>query len=74
VSEHRLTLPQIKAFLAENQLEFLGFHLDVQTLQRFRQRFTDGGALTDLDSWHAYESDNPQTFAAMYHFWIRKQE
>ena len=28
VQEHRMTLPQIKAFLAENDLQFLGFMLD----------------------------------------------
>ena len=29
-------------------------------------------ALTDLDKWHAYETDNPQTFRRMYVFMVRK--
>jgi hypothetical protein len=28
--------------------------------------------LTNLDKWHAYETDNPQTFRRMYVFMVRK--
>jgi SAM-dependent methyltransferase/thioredoxin-like negative regulator of GroEL len=70
--EHRLTLPEIKTFLDEQRLAFLGFQTDAGTLQRFRRRFPDAAALTDIDRWHAFECDHPQTFAAMYHFWVRK--
>jgi SAM-dependent methyltransferase len=70
--EHRLSLPQIADFVRAHSLEFLGFQTDPGTLQRFRRRFPDAGALTDIDRWHAFECEHPQTFAAMYHFWIRK--
>ena len=72
VQEHRLSLPQIKSFLHDNGLKFLGFNLDPQALQQFRRRHPEVGALTDLDLWHAFESDHPRTFAAMYQFWIQK--
>ena len=32
----------------------------------------DDTAMIDLDRWHAFEQDNPQTFAAMYRFWVQK--
>ncbi len=72
VQEHRLTLPEIKAFIAANRVEFLGFHLDVPTMQRFAGRFPERGAMTDLDRWHAFETEAPATFAGMYKFAVRK--
>jgi tetratricopeptide (TPR) repeat protein/SAM-dependent methyltransferase len=72
--EHRLTLPQIKSFLDENNLKFLGFQLDAQLLQQFRRQFPAAEALTDLDCWHVFETNNPNAFSAMYHFWIQKPQ
>jgi hypothetical protein len=67
-----LSLPQIKSFLRDSGLEFLGFHLDAQTLAQFRRRYSAAAAATDLDLWHAFEADNPHAFATMYQFWVRK--
>jgi SAM-dependent methyltransferase/Tfp pilus assembly protein PilF len=72
VQEHRITLPQIKAFLAENGVQFSGFILDALTLHRFAQRFPEPAAATDLDRWHDFETQAPETFARMYQFWVRK--
>ena len=72
VQEHRLTLPEIKAFLTENNLDFLGFELPAQTGEAFRKRFSDHGAMMDLDLWHIFEQENPGTFSSMYQFWIQK--
>lgn len=72
VQEHRIALGEIKSFLAENRLEFLGFLLDPATLQRFTTRFPERVHLTDLDCWHAYETEAPLTFAGMYQFRVRK--
>jgi Tfp pilus assembly protein PilF/SAM-dependent methyltransferase len=72
VQEHRLTLPKIKAFLTENNLDFLGFELPAQTGEAFRRRFSDDGAMMDLDLWHIFEQENPGTFSGMYQFWIQK--
>jgi hypothetical protein len=30
--------------------------------------------MTDLDRWHAFEQDNPDTFASMYRFWVQKSD
>jgi SAM-dependent methyltransferase len=68
VLEHRYTLPQIKAFLAEHRLLFLGFELPQATLAAFRQRYPEPAALTDLDHWQEFEAANPETFLGMYIF------
>ena len=70
--EHRLTLPAIKDFLAANDLQFMGFALPPPVLQNFSKRFPGPASLTDLDRWHAFETEAPNTFAGMYLFSVRK--
>jgi 2-polyprenyl-3-methyl-5-hydroxy-6-metoxy-1,4-benzoquinol methylase len=72
VQEHRLTLPQIGAFLKENRLALLGFELDAPILAKYRVRFPDDSAMMDLANWHRFEIENPATFRGMYQFWVQK--
>jgi SAM-dependent methyltransferase len=72
VQEHRVTLPEIKSFLAANGVEFAGFMLDLRTFQLFATRFPESAAMTDLDCWQAFEMEAPGTFAGMYQFWVHK--
>jgi 2-polyprenyl-3-methyl-5-hydroxy-6-metoxy-1,4-benzoquinol methylase len=71
VQEHRMTLPGIKTFLMENNLAFQGFELDEGTLQAYRRRFPDT-AMTDLDRWQVFETENPNTFVHMYNFTVTR--
>ena len=73
VQEHRTTLPEIKSFLAANGLEFGGFFVDAVTRARFAARFPNLQAALDLDCWHAFETEAPDTFAGMYQFSLRKR-
>ena len=79
--EHRTSLPEIKSFLAANGLQFAGFILDALTSDCFVRRFPEVVELTqkarldafaDLDRWHLFETERPQTFASMYRFWVHK--
>jgi tetratricopeptide (TPR) repeat protein/SAM-dependent methyltransferase len=72
VQEHQMTLPDIKAFLAENGVQFTGFVLDPAAVQQFTARFPEPEAMLDLDRWHAFETQAPATFAKMYQFFVRK--
>jgi 2-polyprenyl-3-methyl-5-hydroxy-6-metoxy-1,4-benzoquinol methylase len=72
VQEHRLTLPQIGAFLSEHGLRLLGFELDAPTVASYRTSFPDDATLTDLAHWHRFETANPDTFRGMYNFWAWK--
>jgi tetratricopeptide (TPR) repeat protein/2-polyprenyl-3-methyl-5-hydroxy-6-metoxy-1,4-benzoquinol methylase len=72
VQEQQLTLPQIESFLSECGLRFLGFELDVRVLNQYRARFTDDPSGTDLRNWARFEADHPDTFTAMYLFWIQR--
>jgi tetratricopeptide (TPR) repeat protein/2-polyprenyl-3-methyl-5-hydroxy-6-metoxy-1,4-benzoquinol methylase len=72
VQEHRLTLSQIESFLADAGLHFIGFELNRSVLNQYRECFTDDPSCTNLRNWASFESDNPDTFSAMYQFWIQK--
>ncbi|MGZ8310249.1 MAG: tetratricopeptide repeat protein [Rhodoplanes sp.] len=72
VQEQGLTLPAIRDFLTAAGARMIGFELPQGTGEAYRTRFPDDPAMTDLDHWHAFEQDHPDTFAAMYQFWIAK--
>lgn len=72
VQEHRFTIPQIKSFLAENGLQFLGFFTSDPLLLEYPNMFPDDRARIDLDSWHQFELQHPMAFASMYQFWVQK--
>jgi SAM-dependent methyltransferase len=73
VQEHRVALPGVKSFLTANDLIFAGFILDPTTARKFAARFPARAALTDLDRWHAFETEMPDTFAGMYRFQVQKR-
>jgi len=74
VHELQMTIPQIKAFLAENDLKFLGFDFGApEGQEHYRNLFARSGWSTgDLDRWDAFEQANPAVFAGMYIFWVQK--
>ena len=72
VQEHRLSIPEIKSFLREHCLKFLGFEVHPRIYQTFRFRFPADPSMTDLDLWQQFEAENPGAFAGMYQFWVQK--
>jgi SAM-dependent methyltransferase len=74
VHEVQTTIPEIKAFLAENGLRFIGFDFGVfKGQEHYRNLFArNGWSLSDLDRWDAFERAQPQIFAGMYIFWVQK--
>lgn len=73
VQETRLTLPDISAFLTDNDLTLIGFEVDALTSCRYLEQFPDDIAVTNLMHWHQYETENPTTFFNMYNFWVQKK-
>jgi catechol 2,3-dioxygenase-like lactoylglutathione lyase family enzyme len=49
----------------------LGFDVGERERARYRKRFPDDPAMTDLGCWHTFESENPDTFIGMYQFWVQ---
>ncbi|HEX5211356.1 MAG TPA: tetratricopeptide repeat protein [Pseudolabrys sp.] len=72
VQEHRLTIPEIESFLEENDLQFIGFDLDLRLIEQYQARFPDDKEMNDLKQWHVFETDNPNTFTNMYQFYAQK--
>jgi SAM-dependent methyltransferase len=73
VQEHQMSLAEIAGFIAGNDIELIGLHVEPTHLLRFAERFPDARAGRDLDLWQTYEAENPSAFAGMYQFWIRKR-
>jgi SAM-dependent methyltransferase len=73
VQEHRSTLPEIAAFLAENDLDFVGFELDPHIAGQYARQFPGDRPMTDLANWHLFETANSKTFMGMYQFWLQKR-
>jgi 2-polyprenyl-3-methyl-5-hydroxy-6-metoxy-1,4-benzoquinol methylase len=73
VQESRMTIPAIKTFIEGHGLKFIGFDLDDTAAQNLRALFAaNGWSMTDLDKWHAVETQHPDTFSGMYHLWVQK--
>lgn len=73
VEEHRVTIPQIKAALAELGLAFIGFEMAPPQLAAWQATFAARGwSTTDLDRWDEAERETPDLFAGMYQFWVQK--
>jgi hypothetical protein len=71
VEEHCTTIPEIKEFLAANDLAFIGF--DGPMRAEYAERFPADRAMTDLDCWHQFETEHPSAFLNMYQFWVQKR-
>ena len=71
VMEHQFTIPQIKAFIVEQGLSFLGFDIDPDNLAAFQRQFPDPAALVDLDCWERFETANPRAFIQTYLFYVQ---
>jgi SAM-dependent methyltransferase len=72
VQECRLTIPDIKSFVVEGDLKFIGFEFASRIMQHYRDIFGGDRFMRDLDRWHALETEKPDTFAGMYQFWVQK--
>jgi 2-polyprenyl-3-methyl-5-hydroxy-6-metoxy-1,4-benzoquinol methylase len=74
VMEHRFTIPEIAAFLNDNDLSFLAFEPfdDPTVIEKFHKQFPGAADEADLAQWHRFEADHPETFWGMYIFTVGK--
>lgn len=70
--EHNFSIPEIKNLLEKLNLEFLGFQENDHRVGKFNQTYTDPSQKVDLDLWHKFEQENPDTFISMYMFNCKK--
>ena len=73
VQEHQFTIPQITDFLAEQDLQFLGFEIDARVAAAYAQRYPQDPAKLDLAHWHDLEVETPSLFTGMYQFAVQKR-
>ena len=72
--EYRFTINQLQEILQSNELKFLGFLLSEQIKSAYKQYFPEDKKQTNLSNWVKFEEKHPNTFKAMYQFWVSKKE
>jgi 2-polyprenyl-3-methyl-5-hydroxy-6-metoxy-1,4-benzoquinol methylase len=71
IQEHRFTIPQLVQCLENLKLQFCGF--TPSELNHELDLYYNGQAdRHNLNSWHQFEVDHPDTFRGMYQFWCQK--
>lgn len=73
VQETRFSLSEIDDFLRAEGLSLLGFVLPDEVRAAYQRRFPHDPAAINLANWKMFEADAPNTFAAMYQFWVQKK-
>lgn len=72
VQERRYTIPELTDALRLLGLQLIGFSVDDAVSKQYHDRYPDDKSGTNLDNWHAFETEHPDTFAGMYQFWTQK--
>tara|TARA_Y100000590_G_C15696689_1_gene1005382 strand:- start:408 stop:2306 length:1899 start_codon:yes stop_codon:yes gene_type:complete len=70
--EHTFTIPQISKMLKNLNLEFLGFSNSL-IKAKYKEFYNSDIKNLNLENWHNFEKENPDTFIGMYKFWVRKK-
>ncbi len=70
--EHRFTIDQLQEMLQSNGLMFLGFLLQQKVKSLYKNYFPADKTQTNLQNWTKFEEKHPNTFVAMYQFWVSK--
>ncbi len=74
VQEHVYSPLEIRDCLELLGLQFLGFEFgNPEIRNRYLARFPDNPACDSLENWETVEEDNPDIFAGMYQFWVKKR-
>ncbi len=72
--EYRFTISQIQDTLKSNGLNFLGFLLQQPIKSLYKKYFPKDTKQTNLQNWAKFEEKYPNTFRAMYQFWVCKNK
>lgn len=75
VQEHQFTLPRIQAALDSLGLRLLSMDVEQPgVLQKYMAQYPDDPQAVNLEHWHQFETENPDTFAGMYPFWSHRKD
>jgi SAM-dependent methyltransferase len=72
VQETRFTIPQIRTVIDELGFSFIGFDLPPENMTAYARRFPDDPSWRNLRHWEEFERAEPNTFSAMYQFWMQR--
>ncbi len=70
--EHRFTMEQLSKTITSNKLKFLGFLLPQTVKSLYKKYFPEDKTQINLQRWSTFEEKHPNTFNAMYQFWVSR--
>jgi len=72
VQESTFTFLKIKEVLQTLNLQLIGLQISNDKVKgNYLTKFPGDTTMTNLDNWHEFESENPDSFKEMYIFWCR---
>lgn len=72
VQEHCFTPRGLVGILHRHELTFLGFIASASTKQLFKKTMGQSASIKNLNAWHRFEQQYPDTFAGMYQFYVQQ--
>ncbi len=72
VKEHQFDLLTLRGILEKFKLNFLGFSIEQSVKETYSACYPQDKYHTSLRYWHEFEKKRPNTFLAMYQFWVQK--
>jgi 2-polyprenyl-3-methyl-5-hydroxy-6-metoxy-1,4-benzoquinol methylase len=74
VKEHHFTLPQIKNILDDFDMHLIALKVrQHNAVKMYHSMYPDDPETKNLDNWHKFEQQYPDTFVGMYQFWSHKK-
>ena len=71
--EHQFSLTEIKTILQKLCLNFVGLEVPAYIKQKFSMKYSSREDFLDLEKWHNFELEFPETFISMYRLWCHKK-
>ena len=74
VHEHQFTISEIIKIINNYNLDFLGFVFANKLIKHNYSKFFKNDLKNiNLENWNKFEINNPNIFASMYQFWVKKK-
>ncbi len=73
VQEYQFHISELINLITSNNLEFLGFVIGKDIKESYQEFYSNDQKQIELLNWINFEEIKPDTFKAMYQFWVKKR-
>ncbi len=72
VHEVAFTPAELRTFLQDSNVSFLGYEMDGKARRAYAEHFPDDAVILDLDKVDRFEAENLHLTSGLHRFWVRK--